>query len=75
METAKNPYELAARNLKAARIAVAVIRHQPELTEVGTGWANDGQLRQMAAVIGVNEPSDETLAVVRMLIADPPPAL
>lgn len=74
-ETAPNPYERAARNLKAARLAIAVIRHQPELTEVGTGWANDAQLRQLAAVIGVNDPSDETLAVARMLVADPPPAL
>jgi hypothetical protein len=75
METAKNPYELAARNLKAARIAIAAIRHQPELDAIGEGWANDTALRQLAAVIGVNDPSDETLKVVRMLVADPAPAL
>lgn len=65
-ETEVNPYEVAARTRKAARIAIAVVK--AGTTELPEGWAVDGNLRALAAALGENRPSDETLAVVRELV-------
>lgn len=62
-ETAPNPYELAARTKKAARIAVCAVQYGHDET------SDDNTFRAIAAGIGVNYPSDDTLAVVRELIS------
>lgn len=66
METEVNPYEVAARTRKAARIAVQCVKYgHDELPEDPTV---DNTLRAIAAALGENYPSDATLAVVRELV-------
>ena len=68
--TEVNMYEVAARNKKAGRIAVLFSREYLDAGEgVLDGPDGDDLVRVVAAAYGINRPSDETIAVVRELLA------
>lgn len=70
-DTNFNPYEELNRTRKAARIAVAVIRHS-DVTELPDTPQVNNQLRAIAVRIGENAPSEDTLAVVRAIVNGTP---
>lgn len=66
MATDFNPHEELGRTRKAARIAVQCVKYGHD--ELPEDPGVDNTLRAIAAGLGLNYPSDATLAIVRQLV-------
>lgn len=61
-----NPYEQAARYNKAFAIALHLQKHHIDADELHL--ITHDQWRELAKMCGVNQPSDETIAVVKVML-------